>query len=156
MDKGIFATVEHRKLMELKNSGAVDVDLLIGAAYWSFVETRNLIKKNRHGSKPKGFFARFLSVGSIDQEVDIMFETRQDLVDHLNAVNVPTTLCPITEAEKEQFLFIDRAARYGEEARKILDMFKRHHEVIVDSDRSMVIEWVLNNAPRIREFLGVK
>lgn len=154
MDKGIFATVEHRKLMELKNCGAVDAVRLEDLADLIFYNLKDGIKERRSEETTKGFFGRLFNLRMpINQEVDLMFPKRQDLVDHLSAVDVPSDLCPITEDQKERFLTIDRAARYADEAAKILDMFKRHNEVIVDSDRSQVIEWILNNHIRIRNEL---
>ncbi|QYC52442.1 ATP-dependent Clp endopeptidase, proteolytic subunit [Salmonella phage SSBI34] len=155
VDQGIYATVEHRKLMELKNSGAVDSDQLELLANIKFCHIKSEIKSIRRQQKEdKGWFFKLMDLSlPIDQEVDLMFTTRQELVDHLVAIDVPSDLCPITDTDKEEFLFFDRAARYAAEARRVLDMFKRHHEVIVDSDRSMVIEWILQNAQRIREEL---
>lgn len=155
MDKGIFATVEHRKLMELKNCGATDAVALEDLARLEFVTVKDRIKEVRAVDKPKGFFARLFDLSlPIDREVDLMFGSRQELIDHLVAVDVPTDLCPITETDKERLVFIDRAAKYAIEAQKILDMFKRHHEVIVDSDRSVIIDWVLQNQVRIRAELS--
>jgi hypothetical protein len=69
-------------------------------------------------------------------------------------VDVPTTLAPISQDEKDLLLFLDRAVHYSKESRAVLDMFRRHNEVIVDSDTSLVVDWVLRNAPRIRETLA--
>lgn len=152
MDKGIFATVEHRRLMELKNCGAVDVSKIDETADKAFIDLRQLITDNR--VKPATFFGR-LAVKlrlnfEMEDEVKLMFSVRKDLVDHLQAVNLPTNLCPITDADKERLMFLDRAYNYAIEAQKVLDMFKRHHEVIVDSDRSLIIDWILQNSARIR------
>jgi hypothetical protein len=76
------------------------------------------------------------------------------LVEHLLCVDVPTKLVPVTQDEKDLLLFLDRASRYSVESRLVLDMFRRHNEVIVDSDTSLVVDWVLRNAPRIRETLA--
>lgn len=156
MDKGIFATVEHRKLMELKNCGAVVPERLEELADLAFIGLKGVIKNVRSQARgEQGFFARMFSTAmTVDQEVDLMFTTREELIDHLSAVEVPTDLCPLTDPQKEDLIFLDRAARYSLEASKILDMFKRHHEVIVDSDRSLVIEWVLLNSNRIRAELA--
>lgn len=152
MDKGIFATVEHRKLMELKNCGAVHPERLEELAAMIFIGLKGCIKNTRGQERnQQGFFKKiFESAIHIDREVDLMFTTRGEFIEHLDSVRVPTVLCPISEDQKEQLLFVDRAARYAAEAAKILDMFKRHHEVIVDSDRSVVIEWLLQNSARIR------
>lgn len=156
MDKGIFATVEHRKLMELKNCGAVCPDLLEARAQMAFLGLRSNIKYVRaRDREKKGFLWKLLnSPLPVDTEVDLMFSTRQELVEHIEAIEVPSELCPLGEDQKEDLLFLDRAARYAKEAQKVLDMFKRHHEVIVDSDRSLVIEWILQNSTRIRAELN--
>lgn len=155
MDKGIFATVEHRKLMELKNSGAVDAEGLEQLAETIFLDIKEeiiLIRKQRANT---GFWYNLFSLSlPVEKEVEIMFSSREELVDHLSEIDVPSELCPITKETKELFLFVDRAARYAGEAQKILDMFKRHHEVIVDSDRSQVIEWILQNQIRVRTELN--
>lgn len=155
MDKGIFATVEHRKLMELKNCGVVDAERMEDLAELLFFNLKEEVKEKRAGEAPKGFFQHLFNLRMpVNQEVDLMFPNRQDLVDHLSAIDVPSDLCPITEEQKERFLTIDRAARFAGEAQKVLDMFKRHHEVIVDSDRSQVIEWILQNHIRVRTELN--
>ena len=156
MDRGIFAVVEHRKLMELKNCGAVDADRLEGLARLRFSMLKEEIKEIRgRTDKDIGWFRKLVSLTMpIDKEVDLMFGTRKELVDHLSAVDVPTDLCPLTQTQKDEFLFIDRAAMYAVEARKILDMFKRHNEVIVNSDHSVVIDWLLQNSYKIREELA--
>lgn len=150
MDKGIFATVEHRRLMELKNCGAIDAVQLAGLAELMFIDIKGVIKVRRAGVK-QSWIARLLSSDlPMEQQVDLMFPERKDLVLHLSEIDVPSELCPIEDEVKQRFLFLDRAARYAREAHKVLDMFKRHHEVIVDSDRSLVIEWVLQNQAAIR------
>ncbi|QUL77193.1 hypothetical protein A71_36 [Escherichia phage A7_1] len=156
MDKGMYATVDHRKLMELKNCGAIVPDRIEEIATALFEELRFGIKTLRkNNDEYRGWFSRlFLGSLSIDQEVDIMFSTRAELIEHLSAIEVPSKLCPITEELKEQIIFLDRAALYTAEAAKILDMFKRHHEVIVDSDHSVVVDWVLQNATRIRTLIS--
>lgn len=155
MEKGIFATVEHRKLMELKNCGATDDSRLEDLAQLAFLELKGLIKERRAGKEEKGFFARVFNLRlPVDKEVDLMFTTREELIDHLSAIEVPSELCPITEEERENFFFLDRAARYAKEGQKVLDMFKRHHDVIVDSDRSLVVEWILQNHNRVRAELN--
>lgn len=154
MDKGIFATVEHRKLMELKNC-VPRPPRMEYLADLVFLNLKDQIKAVRGDRKSGGFFSRLFSFDMpINQEVDLMFPERKDLVSHLKALGkVPSELCPITEEERERFLFLDRAALYSEEAEKVLDMFKRHHEVIVDSDRSQLIDWIIQNNVRIRNEL---
>lgn len=150
MDKGIFATVEHRRLMELKNCGAIDATVLSGLAELMFINVKEDIKVRRETVK-QNWFSRLVSFDlPVDQQVELMFPERKDLVLHLSEVDVPTELCPIDESSKQRLLFLDRAALYACEAQKVLDMFKRHHEVIVDSDRSLVIEWILQNQAAIR------
>lgn len=152
MDSGIFATVEHRKLMELKNCGAVCPAELEDKAQLAFIEVKDKIKEVRKESNGKKHFLIRLVQPTmpVEREVDLMFETRQELIDHLVMVDVPTELCPILQEEKEHLIFLDRAARYASEGQKILDMFKRHHDVIVDSDRSLIVEWLLQNSQKIR------
>lgn len=152
MDKGIFATVEHRRLMELKNCGAVDVDKIDEVADKAFFDLREQIINSR--DKPHTFFGNLaiklrLDLG-LEDEVKLMFSFRKELIEHLQSVTLPTKLCPITDSDKERLMFLDRAYNYAVEAQKVLDMFKRHHEVIVDSDRSLVIDWILQNSARIR------
>lgn len=155
MDKGIFATVEHRKLMELKNCGAVDAARLEDLAEVLFLNMKEEISAIRKLSVKTGFFARLFNLSMpVDQEVALMFSKREELIEHLTAIEVPSDLCPVTTEDKEKLLFIDRAARYAVEAQKVLDMFKRHHEVIVDSDRSQVIDWILQNHVRVRAELN--
>lgn len=155
MDKGIFATVEHRRLMELKNCGAIDCVQLAGLAELMFFDIKDAIKERRASGEKKSWFYRLVSCDlPIEQQVDLMFPERKDLVLHLSEVDVPSELCPIEDDLKKRFLFLDRAARYAREAQKVLDMFKRHHDVIVDSDRSLVIEWVLQNQAAIRCEIG--
>lgn len=155
MDKGIFATVEHRKLMELKNCGAVDAARLEDLAELLFLDMKEEIIAIRKLHVKAGFFARLFNLSMpVDQEVSLMFSKREELIEHLTAIEVPSELCPVTEESKEKILFIDRAARYAAEAQKVLDMFKRHHEVIVDSDRSQVIDWILQNHVRVRTELN--
>lgn len=150
MDKGIFAAVEHRKLMELKNCGAVDADRLEGLAELLFLNMKEEIIAVRKITVKKGLWSWLSPSMSIEQEVNLMFSTREEIVDHLSDIDVPSELCPVTAEAKERLIFVDRAARYAAEAQKILDMFKRHHEVIVDSDRSQVVDWILQNHTRIR------
>lgn len=156
MERGIFATVEHRKLMELKNSGAVDADTLEMLAHNKFRKVKAAIVAGRKiNEEKKSRILRFLTLTlPIDQEVELMFTTRQELVSHLDAVEVPTRLCPIDKEMKESLLFLDRAALYAQEAREVLDMFRRHNEVIVDPDRSTVVEWILQNAHKVRSELA--
>ncbi|AFH21106.1 hypothetical protein CL97_gp222 [Cronobacter phage CR9] len=155
MDKGIFATVEHRKLMELKNCGAVDAARLEDLAEVLFLNMKEEIIAVRKLDTKKGFWGRLFNLSMpVEQEVPLMFSTRQELVDHLSEIEVPSLLCPVTEEAKERLVFVHRAAKYAEEAVKILDMFKRHHEVIVDSDRSQVIDWILQNHVRVRTELN--
>lgn len=155
MDQGIFATVEHRKLMELKNCGATDATRLEDLANEAFLNIKGFITAVRRQEVKKGFLHRLFNLSMpIEQEVDLMFTNRQELVDHLVSVKLPTKLCPITNEDRDNLLFIDRAAAYAVEAQKVLDMFKRHHEVIVDSDRSLIIEWILQNQNRIRAELN--
>ena len=157
MEKGIFATVEHRTLMSLKNSGAVDVNELELLLLTTFLDLRHkIIDAREERAESRGFITRLLSLGDIRQEVKIMFETPDDLVFHLKAIDVPSELCPITEEDKQLLLFADRAYKSAVEVRKVLDMFRRHHEVIVDEERSEIIDWVMTNAPRIRELLEAK
>lgn len=159
MGRGIFATVEHRKLMELKNCGAVDVDALELLATIKFESVKEtIIHVRKKAKREKGAFQRFFDLSlPVAREVEMMFTTRPELVEHLNAVEVPTRLCPVTQSIKDDFLFFDRAARYSLEAREILDMFKRHHEVVVDPERSAVVDWILQNSQRIRdEIKGAK
>lgn len=155
MERGIFAVVEHRKLMELKNSGAVDVEVLEELAQTAFESVKAVIVQERKNERAKkSLIAKFFSNAiSIDREVELMFTTRQELVDHLAVVDVPSRLCPISEDLKESLLFIDRAALYAREARQVIDMFRRHNEVIVDPDRSAVIDWVLQNSGRVRNLV---
>lgn len=152
MDRGIYATVEHRKLMELKNCGVLSEERLEQLAQSIFIGVRAEIKDAREMAEDnRGFFARLFSLElPIRHQVVLMFPDRATLTEHLVAVDVPTHLCPITEESKEQMIFASRAEVFGESARKVLDMFKRHHDVVVDSDRSLAIEWILQNAGRIR------
>lgn len=155
MDKGIFATVEHRKLMELKNCGAVDAARLDDLAEVLFLNMKEEIVAVRKLHVKAGFLSRLFNLSMpIEQEVALLFSKREELIEHLAAIEVPSDLCPVTAESKEKILFIDRAARYAIEAQKVLDMFKRHHEVIVDSDRSQVIDWILQNHVRIRTELN--
>lgn len=155
MDKGIFAAVEHRKLMELKNCGAVDAARLEDLAELLFLNMKEEIIAVRKLHVKTGFWYKLFNLSMpVEQEVELMFSKRQEIVDHLSDIEVPSELCPVTAETKERLLFIDRAARYAKEAQKILDMFKRHHEVIVDSDRSQIVEWILQNHIRIRSELS--
>lgn len=154
MDKGIFAAVDHRKLMILKNCGAVHPEKLEEKAESSFRAVRRTIIDVRQLEGGKGLTSWFGGI-AVDQAVKLMFPAREDLVEHLVAVKdkLPTPLCPVSREDTDRLLFVDRAARYTAEAAKVLDMFRRHHEVIVDSDRSRVIEWVLDNQEEIRKLL---
>lgn len=157
MEKGIFATIDHRKLMVLKNCGILEIDRLEQLASQVFISLKCKIKDVRlekQGSK--SWLDKLLTFQAypIQQEVDMMFSNRTELVDHLSEINVPSELCPITQEEKDELILVDRAVRYVKEAEKILDMFKRHHEVIVDTDHSVVVEWVIQNAPNIRSLLN--
>lgn len=152
MDRGIYATVEHRKLMELKNCGVLDEDRLKQLSRSVFITVREEIKDAREKAEENlGLFSRVFSLNlPVRKQVDLMFPDLQHLLEHLNEVDVPTELCPITESSKESLVFASRAEVYAESARKVLDMFKRHHEVVVDSDRSLAIDWILQNSGRIR------
>lgn len=154
MNRGIYATLEHRKLMELKNCGAaVDEELMDIEASLRYARLRKKIIETRllHRGN-QSWLERLMDFSlPVEKEVEIMFGTKEDLADHLKDIVVPSGLCPITTEEKDDFLFFMRAARYSKEARKVLDMFKRHHEVVVDADRSLIVEWVLQNAQKIRE-----
>lgn len=157
MAQVLMAVVEHRKLMELKNSGVVKTQLLTDKADVAFYDLRDLIISERQAKeKPKGVL-RLLGVkgfnSHMERDVCLMFDTRQALVDHLIAVEVPTRLAPVTEEAKKEFLFLDRAARYAAEAEKVLGLFKLHNEVMVDSDTSFLINWLLSNTQRIRDAL---
>lgn len=156
MERGIFATVEHRKLMELKNSGAVDADTLEMLANEVFKETKAAIVAARKvAEKNKSLLVRILNFSlPVEKEVELMFTTRCELVDHLDAVEVPTQLCPINQEMKDRLIFVDRAALFAQEGREVLDMFKRHDEVIVDPELSVVIDWILQNAWKIRSELN--
>lgn len=156
MMRGVFATVDHRKLMELKNSGAVDAKLATVSAQIEFLKLRREIKLAREGSRKKGFFSWLFDVTlPIDKQVDLMFPTRAELVNHLLAVSTPSPLCPITEKQRERMLFLDKAAAYCLEAEVILGMFKRHHEIIVDRDTSEVVEWIIQNQKNLRSLKEV-
>lgn len=156
MERDIFAVIEHRKLMELKNSGAVDAYTLDMFAEEIFKKVKaEIVAVRKSREKDKSKLARFFSFSfSIEKDVDLMFTTRGELVSHLSAVEVPTRLCPISQELKDQLLFIDRAALYAHEAREILDMFKRHNEVIVDQYLSTVVDWILQNAYKVRTELS--
>lgn len=158
MGRGIYAVIEHRKLMELKNCGAIDDVTLESLAEKTFKETKDLIVEGREAVKtPTSRLKALISLElPLKKEVNLMFPQRGDLVDHLNAVVVPTPLCPISEEAKQKLLFIDRAAYTTKIAREVLEMFRRHNEVFVDPERSAAVEWVLQNANNIREQLKEK
>lgn len=157
MTQVLMAVVEHRKLMELKNSGVVKPQLLTDKADVAFYDLRDMIVRSRQSTeKPKGVLRLLGSKGfntHMERDVHLMFDSRQSLVDHLIAVDVPTRLAPISDADKKEFLFLDRAARYSVEAEKVLGLFKLHNEVIVGSDTSFLINWLLSNTQRIRDVL---
>jgi hypothetical protein len=157
VDKGMFGTVEHRKLMMLKNCGILEIERLEQLANQVFISLRYKIKDERLlKQENKSWLDKLLTFGAypISQEVDIMFSNRDELVNHISEIVVPSELCPISQEDKDELILVDRAVRYVKEAEKILDMFKRHHEVIVDSDHSVVVEWVIQNAPNIRNLLN--
>lgn len=155
MTQVLMAVVEHRRLMELKNSGVVKTNLLKDKADVAFFDLRQSIIDSRLTTEKATGVLRLLSgktfSAALRKDIEVMFDTRQALVDHLVAVSVPTKLAPISDAEKRELLFLDRAARYSAEADKVLGLFKLHNEVIVDGDTSHVINWLLSNTQRIRD-----
>lgn len=154
MDRSLWAVTPHSRLMELKNSGAVDVSKLEDAANAVFVELKSKIVAYREEHEPQGFISRLFSgKRNMEWEVDRMFETRSELVEHLVAVTVPTALTPVSQEDKERLLFLDRASLYAAEARRVLDMFRNHNEVIVGPETSHVISWIIRNAPLVRQAL---
>ena len=91
MDKGIFATVEHRKLMELKNCGAVDAARLEDLAELLFLDMKEEIINVRKLRVKPGFWAKLFDLSMpVEQEVHLMFSKRQELVDHLADIEVPS------------------------------------------------------------------
>lgn len=155
MTQVLMAVVEHRRLMELKNSGVVKTNLLKDKADVAFFDLRQAIIDRRLTTEKATGVLRLLSgktfAAALRKDIEVMFDTRQAIVDHLIAVDVPTKLAPVSEEEKRDLLFLDRAARYSAEADKVLGLFKLHNEVIVDGDTSHVINWLLSNTQRIRD-----
>lgn len=155
MSRSLMAVVPHSRLMELKNSGAVDTNQITDAADRVFVKLIDkIIEVRKENEKPSRLARIFLAGQNVEVNVNLMFRNRSELVEHLLCVDVPTKLVPVTQDEKDLLLFLDRASRYSVESRLVLDMFRRHNEVIVDSDTSLIVDWVLRNAPRIRETLA--
>lgn len=151
---GLSAVVQHRKLMELKNSGIIGNDRLADlydAKFEGLIE--EVVRRRIENEAPKGIMAKLFGknfANHMDKEVRLMFSSKSELCDHLHAVELPTTLVPLTADDVEEFLFIHRATQYVEQGRRIIDMFKRHDEVIVGEDMSLLLEWLLHNAQRIR------
>lgn len=154
MDRSLLAVTPHSRLMELKNSGAVDVNRLEDAADAVFLDLKRKIAEHRDATETQSLVSRiFTGKRNLVWEVDRMFETRGELVDHLLAVDVPTPLAPLSQEDKDKLLFIDRAALYAAEARRVLDLFRNHNEVIVGPDTSNIISWIIRNAQLVRNAL---
>lgn len=151
---GLSAVVQHRKLMELKNSGIIGNDRLADLYDAKFEELiEEIVRRRIENEAPKGIMAKLFGknfANHMDKEVRLMFSSKSELCDHLHSVELPTTLVPLTADDVEEFLFIHRATQYVEQGRRIIDMFKRHDEVIVGEDMSLLLEWLLHNAQRIR------
>lgn len=155
MSRSLMAVVPHSRLMELKNSGAVDTHQITTVADAVFEGLiGKIIDIREQQEKPSKWASFFCGNPNIEINVKLMFRSREEFVDHISQVDVPTILAPISQDEKDLLLFLDRAVHYSKESRAVLDMFRRHNEVIVDSDTSLVVDWVLRNAPRIRETLA--
>jgi hypothetical protein len=158
MSQVLLAVVPHRRLMELKNSGVVKAQSLKDLADVEFLELRDLIISRRLGKEKRTGLMRLVSKKSYEhhmsRDVEIMFDTRESLVEHIRSVQLPTPLVPVSPEEAAKILFLDRAAKYSAEAEKVVGLFKLHDEVIVDADTSFVLSWVLNNTQRLKEALN--
>lgn len=158
MSQVLLAVVPHRRLMELKNSGVVKTQSLKDLADVEFLSLREeMISRRLKNEKRKGVM-RLIRQKTFEhhmsRDVEIMFDTRESLVEHIRSVQLPTQLVPVTPTEAASLLFADRAAKYSEEAERVIGLFKLHDEVIVDADTSFVLSWMLNNTQRLKEVLS--
>ncbi|URC22196.1 hypothetical protein CHUUTOTORO_01110 [Serratia phage vB_SmaM-ChuuTotoro] len=160
MSQVLLAVVPHRRLMELKNSGVVRPQTIKDLADIAFIRLRDkIIEKRIAVEKPIGIM-RLMKRSTFDhhltREVEVMFENREALVEHIQSVKerLPTPLVPVDEAGVKDLLFLDRASKCAAEAEKVVMLFKLHDEVIVDSDTSFLLSWLMNNTQRIKDHIS--
>lgn len=153
--KGI---IPHRRLMELKNCGAIqpeELDILADIQYLNAMDkvVEGLLETH------KGFNWRHLwfyskTIAVVDSR--LMFSDREEMVSHLMATNGRSYLIPITDEDVFDLLFLDRAARAAAVCKEVIDCFKNCNEVIASPEVSEYVNWLINNADKVRKLVATK
>lgn len=153
--KGI---IPHRRLMELKNCGAIkpdELEILADIKYLLAMDkvVEGLKEANRGFNWQRLWFYNGTAAYI---ESRLMFPDRGELINHLMATNGRSYLIPISDEDVFDLLFIDRAARAAKICKEVIDCFKNCNEVIASPEVSEYVNWLINNADKVRKLVATE
>lgn len=153
--ESIRGIVSHKKLMELKSSGTVkpyQLEYKLQKMYSSaLVRVQDALLDINDGFCWRRF--RFYNEDMARFDSRLMFESVEEMVDHLHSVNGESIYIPITADHVGDMLFTSRAANAAHVAADVLALFRSCNEVIVDSRTATLVDWLIQNATRVRSIL---
>lgn len=152
----LMGKLSHKVLMKLKNSGAImpmALEELANNLYLgAMVKVREALLVEKKGFNWERLW--FYNEEMARKDAEAMFSERHQLVDHLHATGLHSKYIPLTGEEAERLLFVDRASTATNKCSEVLECFKYHDEVLVDPDTGYYVQWVLQNALKIKETIA--
>ncbi|UYL84925.1 hypothetical protein pEaSNUABM56_00224 [Erwinia phage pEa_SNUABM_56] len=151
MTVGIHGILSHRKLMELKNCGAVAPEFFEEKADQLFNLYRLTVAGSLASQNTGFLISLFYGEKEAERDARWMFPDRRDMLEHLIYLEGNSKYITLTKEELDEFTLLHQAAIASDLAQKTLKCFKYSDQVIVDEDTGFNIDWLLKNAYLLKQ-----
>lgn len=149
--------ISHKKLMELKNSGLVNPEVIhfrLQEAYDELIMdvANSLMFINGRFSWSR---MRWYTVKVALEDAKLMFPDMTSLVSHLVATEgVTSFLRGLTDQDFQDLVFLHRCSLAAEDAKNILMCFKYADQVSASPEECANMDFLMYNAQKVREIIS--